>query len=84
MLRLIAAILVTGALCLSTVYAEPSVGKNVDKKEAVAIAKEAENGKVLKISEQKDKFIVRILKPKGRVIDIIVSKRTGQVEKENN
>ena len=58
--------------------------KDIDKKQAVAIAKEAENGKVLKISEQREKFIVRILKPKGRVVDVSVSKRTGQVEKENN
>ncbi len=84
MLRLIAAISFTFALCLSTAIAAPSADKNIDKREAVAIAKKAENGKVLKISEQKDRFVVRILKPKGRVVDIIVSKRTGQVEKENN
>ncbi|MBS3796471.1 MULTISPECIES: PepSY domain-containing protein [unclassified Pseudoalteromonas] len=84
MLRLIAAILITFTLSISAAYAAPAPAKVIDKKQAVTIAKEAENGKVLKISEQKDKFVVRILKPKGRVIDIIVSKRTGQVEKENN
>ncbi|WP_105189914.1 PepSY domain-containing protein [Pseudoalteromonas sp. T1lg48] len=84
MLRLIAAILITFTLSISAAYAAPAPTKVIDKKQAVTIAKEAENGKVLKITEQKDKFVVRILKPKGRVIDIIVSKRTGQVEKENN
>ncbi|MEM0514368.1 PepSY domain-containing protein [Pseudoalteromonas sp. YIC-827] len=83
MLRLIAAIFITFTLSLSAAHAG-SPAKVIDKKQAVTIAKEAENGKVLKISEQKDKFVVRILNPKGRVIDIIVSKRTGQVEKENN
>ncbi|MFY8273310.1 PepSY domain-containing protein [Pseudoalteromonas sp. SSDWG2] len=80
MFRIITALFMSLALCIPNAYSQDS--KAIDKKQAVAIAKQKEDGKVLKITEQKDTFIVRILKPKGRVIDIIVSKHTGQVEKE--
>lgn len=56
----------------------------VDKKQAVIIAKESEKGKVLKITEKKEEYVVRILKPKGRVVDVLVAKSTGKVKKENN
>ncbi|MCG7542823.1 PepSY domain-containing protein [Pseudoalteromonas sp. MM17-2] len=84
MLKYIAAIFTAFVLATSVAQAGSTPPKDIDKKQAVAIAKEAENGKVLKISEQREKFVVRILKPKGRVVDVSVSKRTGQVEKENN
>ncbi len=59
--------------------AQPAV---TSKKQAIEIAQKQESGKVLKITEQNNTFTVRILKPKGRVIDVIINKKDGQIKKD--
>ena len=54
----------------------------VSKKQAVLIAKKAEDGRTLKITEQEKVYTVRILKTNGHVVDIHVNKKTGEVKKD--
>ncbi|WP_404340376.1 PepSY domain-containing protein [Pseudoalteromonas mariniglutinosa] len=63
-------------------YSATDQKPQVSKKQAVALAEEAEDGKTLKITEQKNVYTVRILKTDGRVVDILVNKKTGKVKKD--
>ncbi|AXV65003.1 MULTISPECIES: PepSY domain-containing protein [Pseudoalteromonas] len=54
----------------------------VTKKQAVVIAKKAEDGRTLKITEQEKIYTVRILKTNGHVVDVHVNKKTGEVKKD--
>lgn len=54
----------------------------IDKKQAMKIAKKNTKGKILKITEQQKHFVIRILKPQGRVFDMKISKFTGQINKD--
>lgn len=56
--------------------------KPVSKKQAVQLAKQAERGKTLKITELEQSYTVRILKNDGHVVDIHVNKKTGEVKKD--
>ncbi|WP_440055856.1 PepSY domain-containing protein [Pseudoalteromonas sp. T1lg65] len=60
----------------------PKKEQTISKKEAVALALDKYSGKTLKISEQGENFIIRILQSDGRVIDLKVNKKTGKVEKD--
>ncbi len=77
----------TSILFLSTAanfaYANQPVKKTeVSKKQAVKLAKENQDGKTLKITEQVKTYTVRILKTDGHVIDVHINKKTGEVKKD--
>ncbi len=64
-------------------FAEPQVKKaEISKKQAVELAKQNEDGKTLKITDQNDIYTVRILKNDGHVVDVHVNKKTGKVKKD--
>ncbi|WP_394190433.1 PepSY domain-containing protein [Pseudoalteromonas atlantica] len=64
-------------------YAQDTIKKvAITKKQAVDIAKNLEDGKTLKITDQNDIYTVRILKSNGHVVDIHVNKKTGEVKKD--
>lgn len=69
----------------NNVYANQPVKKaEVSKKQAVELAKESQDGKTLKITEQNNVYTVRILKTDGHVIDVHINKKTGEVKKGLN
>jgi len=54
----------------------------INKKQAVELAKKVEDGKTLKITVLNDIYTVRILKSDGHVVDVHVNKKTGEVKKD--
>lgn len=67
----------------NSAYANQPVKKTeVSKKQAVKLAKENQDGKTLKITEQVKTYTVRILKTDGHVIDVHINKKTGEVKKD--
>ncbi|ASD66780.1 MULTISPECIES: PepSY domain-containing protein [Pseudoalteromonas] len=56
--------------------------KTITKKEAVSLALDKYAGRTLKISEENQFFVVRILQPDGRIVDLKVNKKTGEVNKD--
>ena len=54
----------------------------INKKQAVELAKKIEDGKTLKITVLNDIYTVRILKSDGHVVDVHVNKKTGEVKKD--
>jgi uncharacterized membrane protein YkoI len=55
---------------------------NINKKQAISLALAEYTGKTLKVTENKDFYIVRILQKDGRIIDLKVDKKTGKVKKD--
>jgi uncharacterized membrane protein YkoI len=70
--------------CLSCTHIASAAedGENINKKQAIELALTQYQGRTLKITEQNDSFVVRILQTDGRVIDIRVDKKTGTVTKD--
>jgi uncharacterized membrane protein YkoI len=66
----------------SAFNAEKSNEQAITKKQAVELALASYAGKTLKITEQNDDFIVRILQSNGRIVDLKVNKMTGEVKKD--
>ncbi|MFC3034642.1 PepSY domain-containing protein [Pseudoalteromonas fenneropenaei] len=54
----------------------------ITKKQAVELALKEYKGRTLKISDHNDYYVVRILQDDGRVIDVQVDKKTGEVRKD--
>ncbi|RXF06766.1 PepSY domain-containing protein [Pseudoalteromonas sp. PS5] len=73
------------AFCSSVADANDHNNKNkktITKKEAVSLALDKYAGRTLKISQESQFFVVRILQPDGRIVDIKVNKKTGEVNKD--
>ena len=56
--------------------------KAISKKQAVSLALKEYAGKTLKISEESQYFVVRILQSDGRIVDLKINKTTGEVKKD--
>ncbi|MBD1581653.1 PepSY domain-containing protein [Pseudoalteromonas sp. S16_S37] len=81
-MRLSVCFLIFVCLCCTQIVNATDAGKNIDKKQAIELALAQYQGRTLKITEQSDSFVVRILQTDGRVIDIHVDKKTGAVTKD--
>ncbi|CAM4145640.1 PepSY domain-containing protein [Pseudoalteromonas byunsanensis] len=71
-------------ICLTCtqVLGQTPKSKPISKRQAVELALAECQGRTLKITEQSDDYIVRILRDDGRVVDIRVDKKTGTVKKD--
>ncbi|SFD26023.1 PepSY domain-containing protein [Pseudoalteromonas denitrificans] len=58
--------------------------KAIGKKQAASLVQQKYPGKVLKIKDFKKHYKVRVLQPKGRVLDVTVNKKSGLVKKGKN
>ncbi len=65
--------------CLLQVPVAVAKGKHVDKSQAVQAAKRKYPGKVIKISNGKRHYQVRLLQKDGRVVTVKVDKASGKV-----
>ncbi|MBE0368341.1 MULTISPECIES: PepSY domain-containing protein [Pseudoalteromonas] len=80
-MRLIVCLFLSGLLLLSS-NASSAEKQTITKKQAVELALADFSGRTLKITEQGDYFIVRILQSNGRIVDLKVNKVTGEVKKD--
>ncbi|MBQ4849828.1 PepSY domain-containing protein [Pseudoalteromonas sp. MMG012] len=80
-MRLIVCLFLSGLLLLSS-NASSAEKQTITKKQAVELALTDFSGRTLKITEQGDYFIVRILQSNGRIVDLKVNKVTGEVKKD--
>ncbi|ALO42369.1 PepSY domain-containing protein [Pseudoalteromonas phenolica] len=69
-------------LSLISVTTIASNESNIDKKQAITLALAEYAGKTLKVSEENNFFVVRILQKDGRIVDLKVDKKTGKVKKD--
>ncbi|OJF67633.1 peptidase M4 [Alteromonas sp. V450] len=53
---------------------------DISKSEAAERARNAENGRVLKVEQTSKKYRVKVLKKSGRVVSVDVDKRSGKVK----
>ncbi|CAH9051957.1 hypothetical protein PSECIP111951_01681 [Pseudoalteromonas holothuriae] len=81
-MRLSVCFLFIACIYCTDVLGAANENKNVNKKQAIELALAEYKGRTLKITEQNDSFIVRVLQTDGRVIDIIIDKKTGTVTKD--
>jgi len=71
------------ALLISSVgaaYGQQQQNGEITKSQAAERARNAENGRVLKIDQTKQKYRVKVLKKSGRVVSVDVDKRSGSVK----
>jgi uncharacterized membrane protein YkoI len=61
-----------------------SVKKSIGKNRAAHLVKKQYPGKVLKVKDANKHYKVRVLQPKGRVLDVTVNKKSGLVKKGKN
>ena len=57
--------------------------KSINKRTAANKVKKQYPGKVLKVNEHDGFYRVRMLRPKGKVVDFKVNKKNGSVKKDN-
>lgn len=60
------------------------VKNSIGKKQAAHLVKKQYPGKLLKIQDSKKHYKIRVLQPKGRVLDVMVNKKSGLVKKGKN
>lgn len=53
---------------------------DISKSEAAERARNAENGRVLKVEQTSKKYRVKVLKKSGRVVSVDVDKHSGKVK----
>jgi uncharacterized membrane protein YkoI len=53
----------------------------VNKKQAASLVNKKYPGKVLKIKDLKQHYKVRVLQPKGRVVDFTINKKNGKIKR---
>ena len=80
---LITRLLFSAFLALAVLAIPQLAVADINKSQAGAIAKDHSNGKVLKITafkhNKKQAFRVKILKPSGKIVQIILDAETGEV-----
>jgi uncharacterized membrane protein YkoI len=82
-MKLLVCFLLFAATACTHVYAvEKEASDLVTKKQAVELALDNYAGRTLKITENTDSYVVRILQNDGHVVDIRVDKKTGTVKKD--
>ncbi|CAM4336628.1 PepSY domain-containing protein [Pseudoalteromonas ostreae] len=87
-MRTVLALSVAITVLFSSIFSVSSLAASqvnkaeINKKQAVELAKKVEDGKTLKITEFNDIYTVRILKSDGHVVDVHVHKKTGEVKKD--
>ncbi|MEM7420792.1 MAG: PepSY domain-containing protein [Pseudomonadota bacterium] len=64
----------------SRACARQSANASISKSEAAERARNAENGRVLKVEQTSKKYRVKVLKKSGRVVTVDVDKRSGKVK----
>ena len=63
---------------------DKNVKNSIGKKRAAHLVKKQYPGNVLKVKDANKHYKVRVLQPKGRVLDVTVNKKNGLVKKGNN
>lgn len=54
--------------------------ETIDKAQAAERAKQYENGRVLRVDQDRNTYRVKVLKKSGRVVSVEVDKRSGKVQ----
>lgn len=81
-LSIVILVLFSGVISTNSQAASQVNKTEINKKQAVELAKKIEDGKTLKITILKDIYTVRVLKSDGHVVDVHVNKKTGEVKKD--
>ncbi|MDO6568734.1 peptidase M4 [Alteromonas sp. 1_MG-2023] len=68
----------------SNAYAQQEKSGELSKSQAVERARQAESGRVLRVSQTNQKYRVKVLKESGRVVSVDVDKRSGNVKSSKN
>ena len=79
-LRVAIVCVVLALSCTSSAIAQQSANASISKSEAAERARNAENGRVLKVEQTSKKYRVKVLKKSGRVVTVDVDKRSGKVK----
>ena len=79
-LRVAILTLVLALSCANNAMALQSSSGDISKSEAAERARNAENGRVLKVEQTSKKYRVKVLKKSGRVVSVDVDKRSGKVK----
>ena len=64
----------------NTAIAQQHSSGDITKNEAAERARNAENGRVLKVEQTSKGYRVKVLKKSGRVVSVEVDKRSGKVK----
>lgn len=79
-LRVFVVCIVLAFSFVSPASALQNSGGNLTKSEAAERARNAENGRVLKVEQTSKSYRVKVLKKSGRVVSVDVDKRSGNVK----
>lgn len=79
-LRVAIVCVVLALSCTSPAIAQQSANASISKSEAAERARNAENGRVLKVEQTSKKYRVKVLKKSGRVVTVDVDKSSGKVK----
>lgn len=67
-------------LACSTAMAKDK--QTISKKQAAAIVTKEVPGKIIHVQETKQFYKVRVLRPKGKLVDVNVDKKQGKIKKD--
>lgn len=56
--------------------------QTINKKQAAAIVTKEVPGKIIHVQETKQFYKVRVLRPKGKLVDVNVDKKQGKIKKD--
>jgi uncharacterized membrane protein YkoI len=56
--------------------------QTISKKQAAAIVTKEVPGKIIHVQETKQFYKVRVLRPKGKLVDVNVDKKQGKIKKD--
>ncbi|MCH8537938.1 MAG: hypothetical protein LAT66_09225 [Alkalimonas sp.] len=77
------AILVLTALLLATPLSVDANRASIDKEQAAELALQRYPGRVLNVKTESQHYRVRVLQHDGRVVTLLVDRRTGRITKDD-
>jgi len=83
-LRAVALVLTLFIFSGGSAFAQQEKSGELSKSQAVERARQAEAGRVLRVSQTNQKYRVKVLKESGRVVSVDVDKRSGKVKTSKN
>ena len=83
-LRAVALVLTLFMCSGGSAFAQQEKSGELSKSQAVERARQAESGRVLRVSQTNQKYRVKVLKESGRVVSVDVDKRSGKVKTSKN
>ncbi|MBZ2162977.1 PepSY domain-containing protein [Alteromonas stellipolaris] len=83
-LRAVALVLTLFICSGGNAIAQQEKSGELSKSQAVERARQAEAGRVLRVSQTNQKYRVKVLKESGRVVSVDVDKRSGKVKTSKN